>query len=106
MERFKAYERESKSQHSKRSKFSKGKRENDENNEMMSWLKSSIADLEKNHKAIEDKISELEAKDGGDADQLEEDANEIAELDERAELHKLHIGISRGPFFFPKLCTN
>ncbi|MCL4419514.1 hypothetical protein M1146_05445 [Patescibacteria group bacterium] len=92
MERFKSYERESKSRDYKRSKFNKGKKETDENHEMMSWLKSSVVELEKNHKAIEDSISILESKDGGDADQLEEDANEIAELDERAELHKLHIG--------------
>lgn len=58
---------------------------------IINWLKTSIVELEKNHKAIETEIQILESKDGGDTDQLEEDANTIAALDERSERHKMHI---------------
>lgn len=91
MERFKAYERETKNRTDfKRAKFNKAP-PSDEAAMIINWLKTSLVELEKNHKAIETEIQILEAKDGGDTDQLEEDANTIAELDERSEKHKMHL---------------
>jgi hypothetical protein len=82
MERFKTYERETKNRDFKRAKFNKAP-PSDEQAVIINWLKASVLELEKNHKAIETEIQILEGKDGGDTDQLEEDANTIAELDER-----------------------
>jgi len=96
MERYKGYERESKTKDYsnaglKRKSSQKGGKAGAD--PIADWINSTIDDLLSQSKSLEDEIKKLESKDVDDIDpdELEEDAMKIASLDERKDRHKEHV---------------
>lgn len=97
MERYKNYERESKtkeySNEGLRLGIKKHRSEDkphDDISSLTAWLKRTISSLTTLIEEFEAEIEKLESKQVTDPDELEEDAMLIATLDEKRERHKQH----------------
>src|SRR5690606_25555582 len=94
MERYKVYERESKtkefSNEGLRLKMKHERVAKQQRQQILEWLQAALDQVQEQTSTFEETIKELEAKDTDDPDVLEEDALRIAELDEMIERHKRH----------------
>lgn len=98
MERYKNYERESKtkeySNEGLRLGIKKHRSEDkpyDDISSLTGWLKRIIATMTTQIEEFEADIDKLESKQVTDPDELEEDAMQIAAIDEKRERHKQHL---------------
>ena len=106
MERYKNYEKESKTKEYSNAglrlgiKKHKDDKPSDDISQLTRWLKDTMAELTSQIEGFEAAIDKLDSKNVTNPDELEEDAMKIASLDERRERHKQHFDCLKK--LFPK----
>lgn len=98
MERYKRYERASKtkeySDEGLRLRLQQKRARHEHPQAMEKWLEDTLQALKNQVQEFEAEIAALEKKQGtAEAEELEEDAMKISALDERIERHKAHIEV-------------
>src|SRR3954464_15710720 len=95
MERYKAYERESKtkefSNEGLRLKMKSARLAKQQRQQLLDWLDEVVPMLSEQIAKVEGEIKDLEGKETDDPDELEADALRIADLDEKIERLKAHL---------------